>query len=281
MEQLAQKVMEGLAEDLESNRLILPALPEVARKVQQMVEDPETSVAQVAAVIKTDTALSARLLQIANSALYRPTHPATSVQVAVTRLGTHQVRAIVTSLVMEQLYKTKTSEPIRQRLKALWQHSVKVAALAHVFARHARRPTEEALLAGIVHDIGTLPVLVRADAHPELCRVPAVLDWIIEEMHPQIGAIVLRSWNFAEELISVAGEHENLMREHESEPDLVDLIIVANLHCGMGTPNSKIKMPWDRVPAFAKLGLDPESSLEAIRRAQQEVEQIRQLLANG
>lgn len=88
------------------------------------MKDPGTIVAQVANVISTDPALRWRLLQIANGALCRPRHPATSVQVAITRPGTSPVRALVTVLVIKHLYKTKAGGIIRQRVKASWQEEM-------------------------------------------------------------------------------------------------------------------------------------------------------------
>lgn len=73
--------------DLETGKLVLPTLPEVALKVREVANDPDISANQLAEVISTDTALSARLIKIANSPLYRGRNEVESVQTAVSRLG--------------------------------------------------------------------------------------------------------------------------------------------------------------------------------------------------
>lgn len=84
--------------------LDLPTLPEVALRVHRLVEDEPTSIAQIAMLLSLDPALSARLLQVANSPLYRGSETTENIKMAVTRLGNDVVRNLVTSLVMQQLF---------------------------------------------------------------------------------------------------------------------------------------------------------------------------------
>ncbi|MFV2031163.1 MAG: HDOD domain-containing protein [Gammaproteobacteria bacterium] len=79
-------------------------MPEVAIRVRETVDDEEASITQVAQIIETDAALSARIIQVANSALYRGLSSADNVQSAVMRMGLITVRNLATSLVMKQLF---------------------------------------------------------------------------------------------------------------------------------------------------------------------------------
>ena len=93
---------ESIIDDLENDRLPLPTLPEVAIRVRETIDDDNVSIGDVSQIISTDAALSARIVQVGNSALYRGVNPAETVQSAAMRMGLDTVRSLATSLVMKQ-----------------------------------------------------------------------------------------------------------------------------------------------------------------------------------
>jgi len=174
----------NILDDLESGALVLPTLPEVALQVREVVDDPNATAAQLADIIVTDAALSARLLKVANSPLYRGRVPIESIQMAVSRLGLSMVRNLVTSLVMEQMFQATTSR-LDKRLRELWEHTTKVAATSQVLAsKISGIKTDEAMLAGLIHAIGILPILMKADEDGDLIRDDRKLDQIIDNLYP-------------------------------------------------------------------------------------------------
>jgi len=242
--------------DLENGRLVLPTLPEVALKVRDIVDDPDTTSAKLAGIIVTDPALSTRLVKVANSALYRGRYPVESIQMAVSRLGLTMVRNLVTSLVMEQMFQA-TSNRLEKRLHDLWEHSTEVAAISQIIAsKQAGIKADEAMLAGLIHDIGILPILIKAEESPAMFKDPAVLNSLILRLHTRIGAAILRSWKFPESLIAVAAEHENYDRDTGKGPDLVDIIQVANIQSYMNTNKALRQEQLQNVKAFTKLNID-------------------------
>lgn len=251
----------SIVADIESGNLILPTLPEVALRVRDVVDDPEVTAKALADIIVTDTALSARLIKVANSALYRGRFPSDNIQMAVSRLGLKLVRNLVTSLVMEQMFQA-TSNRLDTRLHDLWQHTTEVAAICQVLAaQQAGIKADEALLAGLVHDIGVLPILMKAEESPELITDSAMLDKVIHDLHPRIGAMILKKWDFPETLIAVAAEHEDFTRDSENGPDLVDIVQVANLQSYYNTDLALPVEELNKIPAFKKLGIDTEISV--------------------
>jgi HD-like signal output (HDOD) protein len=96
--------LETLFSAIDSNRLTLPTLPEVAIQVRNAVETENSTAKEVADIIATDAALSARMLQVANSPLYRGRVQIDSLQMAVARLGVRLVRSLVVSLIMQQIF---------------------------------------------------------------------------------------------------------------------------------------------------------------------------------
>jgi putative nucleotidyltransferase with HDIG domain len=242
--------------DLENGTLVLPTLPEVALRVRDVVDDPDATSAKLADIIVTDPALATRLLKVANSALYRGRHPVESVQMAVSRLGLTMVKNLVTSLVMEQMFQA-TSNRLEKRLHDLWEHSTEVAAISQVIA--AKQPgikADEAMLGGLIHDIGVLPILMKAEESPEILKDSALLDSLILRLHTRIGEAILRSWKFPESLIAVAAEHENYRRDTGNGPDLVDVIQVANIQSHVNTENALSEQELQNIKAFSKLNID-------------------------
>lgn len=256
-----EKFYNEILADLENSTLVLPTLPEVALKVRDVVDNPEATASGLAEIIVTDAALSARLLKVANSALYRSRIPVESVQMAVARLGLIMVKNLVTSLVMEQMFHT-TSNRLKKRLHGLWQHSTEVAAISQILA--GKQPgikTDEAMLAGLIHNIGVLPILMKAENSPELIENPALLDEITTELNPRVGKAILKNWEFSDALVAVVAEHGNLDRDSVDGPDLVDIVQVAILQSNLNTEKALDPNILSNVPAFKKLGVDTGMSV--------------------
>ena len=250
--------------DLENGTLMLPTLPEVALKVREVVDEPDVTASQLADIIITDAALSTRLLKVANSALYRGRIPTETIQMAVSRLGLTLVRNLVTSLVMEQMFQA-TSNRLDKRLHVLWEHSREVSAISQMLAsKQAGIKNDEAMLAGLIHNIGVLPILMKAEETADLLQNTALLDSVIEELYPRIGAAILKSWKFSEEFIAVAAEHNNLDRQSGSEPDLVDIVQVANIQSYFNTDKALDASILENVQAFKKLNIDIEMDVDEL-----------------
>lgn len=270
-----------LVADIKANRVVLPALPDVAIKVRRLLDNPRTTVQQVASAISADVVLTTRLLRVVNSALYRAQEPIDSVRLAVTRLGNANVRSIVTSLAMEQIYQDRLASPTKKDLLARnREHSMMVAALAwFISERYTDLNPEEAMLAGLIHDIGKLPIVEYSELLPAFADDPAALARLLEVLHPRVGALILRRWEFPAELIEAVSAHEDLYRETGAGPDYTDVVVVANLLSHIGTDHPHTRLDWSSIPAFHRLSLSPEESIEAMRTARERIHEIRQILA--
>ena len=278
MDTLVDKFVGELLDDIKNNRLKLPILPEIAFKVRAAVNDTNAAAAAVAKAVSSDATIAARLLQVVNSPLYRGANAINNLQSAIARLGPPLVRNLVTSLILKQLFQTK-SALLRQRMQVLWEHSTQVAAISHILARKfTRLQPDEAMLAGLIHDIGALPILQKAENHPELLADETQLDDIIDKLHASIGRLILESWKFPPELVTAAAEHENLTRISD-QVDYTDIVIVANLHSYLGSKHRHAKVKFTDVPAFTKLGLTPETSISAMEEAAAEMKDVKSMLA--
>ncbi|HKJ75699.1 MAG TPA: HDOD domain-containing protein, partial [Gammaproteobacteria bacterium] len=214
---------------------------------------------------------------VANSPLLRASRATDSLEGAVTRLGMKLVRDMATSIVMEQMFQA-TSDITDRKLREVWEHSTQVAAIAHALAsQFTPLKPEEAMLAGLVHDIGKLPLLTKAEEQPEILEDEDALDQLLWRLHPRIGGVILRAWGFPEALAAVAEQHEKLDRE-VPEADYVDVVTVANLQAHMGGDHPHADADWDKVPAVHRLGLNPEVSVIEMDETAAEIEEVESLL---
>ena len=272
-----QVFVNELIQDLETGQLQLPTLPEVALRVRDVVDDENANANEIATIIAQDAALSARLIQVANSPLYRGRQEIDRLSMVVARLGNKLVRNLITSQVMKQMFQA-TNDLVDQRLRAVWEHSVQVAAIARALA--SRAPgilPDQAMLAGLIHDIGVLPILYRAEERDELLDTPGLLDQLILRLHTRIGGAILKHWKFPEALVAVAAEHEDLQRSHPGAADLVDVVQVANLQSHVDTEHRLAHLDWSQISAFQRLGLDDDVDEIELTAVQGDIDEVQRL----
>jgi HD-like signal output (HDOD) protein len=252
-----EQIRTELLHAIDSDQLVLPTLPEVALQIREKASDPDVDVVTLARVIQNDTAMSARLVKVANSPLLRASRPIEDLKSAVTRLGINYTSNIATSMAMQQMFQA-TSDVVDQRMREAWSRSTEVAGIAHALARHyTRLKPDQATLAGIVHRIGALPILTYAEENRRLLKDPALLDTLIEELHPSLGRRILEHWGFPEELLIVPEGHLDFWRALP-KVDYADLVLVANLQSHIGTDSQLAHMDWSEISAFERVGLSPE-----------------------
>lgn len=251
----ADRLFYRLIQDLMQDRLELPSMPDIALRVRQAVNDPDAGATEVARIIQADPVVAARIIQAANSATFIGQKSAASLNGAIVRLGLKNVREIIVAATMRDVFHTK-HRLLSKRMAELWAHSTLVAAISAVVSRKLKGfNPERALLAGLVHDIGVVPILAHAHDYDELARDPELLENTITAYRGQIGAMILRRWNFPDELITAVLEAENWYREQEGKADYADLIIASQLQSYSGTEAGQCYPNLDDLPAYARLGL--------------------------
>ncbi len=282
VDRVVDRLFVKLYQDYTEDKLVVPSMPDIAVRVRTAIQDPDKTADDIAKIVQADPALAARLVQVANSALYRGQSAVNSCRMAITRLGLNQTRNLVFSFALKQLFQTQT-QILRQRMIALWKHTTLVASLSAVLARHTPGlDIDRALLAGLIHDIGLLPVFAYAERYPQLLVNVEAFDAIAQRLRGDIGAMVMKKWEFEPDLISVANEAENWQRDNgEDKADYCDIVIMAQLHGFVGTPTMAALPAIDQVPAYRKLvdgELTPRMSLNILEEAREDVREVQQLL---
>ncbi len=269
--------LQELLEAIRNNNITLPTLPEVALKVRDSLERENTTARHIAEIISTDAAVSARLLQVANSPLYRGRVSIDSIQMAVARLGVRMVRSLVVSLAMQGIFQA-TSDTLDRRFRQIWENSVQVAAISRVLANTLPHlDSEQAMLAGLIHDIGALPILVHAESKDELADDEASLDFLLHRLSPAIGRRILETWNFPPSLVDVTEHYNDFSYNGGPQANYVDLVIVARLQTLIGSAHPDAAMNWADILAFDKVGLAPDIEVIEMEGAQDEVNGVKEM----
>ncbi len=246
-----------LRKDIEKNRIRLPTLPNISLEALIVINDADSSMSDLENVIAKDTSMAARLVRYANSPLYMGVNTVSSVKAAITRIGLDAVKNAILSLAMRDVF-SSTRKSIEDRMESLWKHSVSVASKATVLAEHfPHLNADEAMLAGLVHDIGTIPILLKAADQPVLLDKEANLDKVVVVLHMSVGSFLLKHWNFEPALVEVAALHDKLDRAPTGdEVDYVDIVQVANVLSRNGTPHRYGNLDFEKIPAFQRVGMD-------------------------
>ena len=258
MATVEETVLQELDALIKNDEMVLPTLPEVALTARDTAEDPNASAADLAKVINNDAAMTARIIKVANSPIMRGSKEVNDVQMAIARLGMACISNLVTGLAMEQMFQA-TSDLIDKTMRKSWKHSTEVAGIANVLCRHyTKLKPDQATLAGLVHNIGVLPILTYAENNNQL-NDPITLERVIDKIHPHVGTRILQSWEFPEDLVAVPGNFLKFQRDTGTDkPDYADIVTVANLQSYIGSDHPLTTFDWNTVTAFARLGLDPQ-----------------------
>lgn len=254
MTSLALQVKDEIVALVKNDQLVLPTLPEIALQVRQVAEDKDASIQDLSQIVARDPALTARIIKVTNSPLVRASSVITDLNSAIARLGVSYTANLAIGLAMEQMFQA-THDIIDNRLRSCWLHSLDISSAAHVLAKHfTHLSPDQALLAGLVHQIGMLPILAFAENHSGLLADSLSLDFLLEKLHPSLGAYILHSWKFAPELVAVPKEYLNFDR-HPGSVDLVDIIQVATLQNYAGSEHPLGRIDRTQVSSFDRLGL--------------------------
>jgi putative nucleotidyltransferase with HDIG domain len=227
-----QLLLEQIGRAIAANQLLLPSLPEVAVRVREMTADPDCDQRRLEQEINKDTALAGRLIKVANSSVMQRGVPLRSVAQAIARLGLRLVCSLVTQLAILQMLQRRGGGPW---LRDFVETAQAISALCRELAQPMPHlDSEQAALAGLLHDIGRLPLREFLAQQPAFANDATARRHMEDALHPTVGATLLRQWGFAEELISAVAEHEQVERDPAAAADYADLVIAANLsHYGV------------------------------------------------
>ncbi|MDO8988601.1 MAG: HDOD domain-containing protein [Sideroxyarcus sp.] len=268
-------IAEELSEAMFRNDLVLPAMPAWAAKVMIMLDNIKNTAGKIAPVLTADPAFVAQLLKAANGTLYTRKPKVYSINASVARIGYEKLRNLVVSISMDNL-STIEAPALKKHLVEFWEHSREVAAICYVLAKSQKHLTQdEAMLAGLIHDIGRLPLLLYI-ADKNLPVDDKTVTTLVRKYSALAGARLLRTWGFPTELVEIPMASEHVDRETvNTRASYADVVTVAN----MLTRSNAKTINWESITAVKRLGLDTEFYRKFFVRYEKDLTTAREILA--
>jgi putative nucleotidyltransferase with HDIG domain len=215
----------------------LVSLPDICFRINELVEDPFVSVAEISDLISQDPALSVQLLKIANSPYYGFPSRIETVSRALMVVGTKEVRDMVLATTIVNTFSSYQSSAFD--MEQFWHHSFMTGLAARHLSAHAKTPIlhrDRLFIGGLLHNIGQLVMAMRIE---EMVRqVPArvangdsqVLDvdqFVLDVDHAEVGAELMRNWSLPESLAEIAEFHHHPQQADSNQLDVAIVHIAA------------------------------------------------------
>jgi HD-like signal output (HDOD) protein len=224
----------------------LPSAPKVYLAVTKALEDPDTSMKDLAKLIEGDMAISAKVLQLVNSAFFGLPQRVAGVQQAVSYLGANMIRRVLLSVETFSMFdEEKAAGPFS--LEALQAHSNVVAAVASKLLTDPIR-SADAFMAGMLHDVGKLILAVHVPEHFKramaLGRERNLPLYVAEQelfgvTHGEVGAYLLGMWGLPYAIVEAVAHHHTPNRVEHAAFDILDAVYVAEMLVSEASTSSR------------------------------------------
>ena len=220
-----------------SFRKVLPSLPVVVFRLIQATEDDSRSLRNLAELASKDPALSTQILRLANTPLMNTGRPVRSLSHAALNLGVSIIRNLAVTVAVCQSF-SRLEVPGNFSISAFWNHSLSCAIIAKILAESSGTTApEEAFLAGLLHDLGQLSLVVKDPAlFDRIVQNPRTGQTILNSErdvwgidHVQEGYLLLKSWNIHQNILDAARYHHRDISEISFSTEIVRLIFFSDL----------------------------------------------------
>ncbi|PKV44948.1 putative nucleotidyltransferase with HDIG domain [Janthinobacterium sp. 61] len=262
----------------------LPSLPVVVLELLSSMDQDDTDVHVLAQKIELDQALAAKTLRIANSSFYGMQSKVTSIPQAVSVLGFHSIRTVVTACAL-----TSSFAPAAGGFdfQAFWRHSLATAIAARLLAPHLGVNPETAFTAGLLHDLGTLVLVTRFPAEHALvrsyrqahdCQMAEAELAVIGIDHAQVGSALAAYWKFPEAIQQAVADHYAIDRlEAGGLPLAVHMANAIALALDLAGVDDALVPPLS--PAvWRNLALDEQAWLALLRQTEHTFDEMSRIM---
>jgi len=247
----------------------LPSASGIIGEVINTIYDKSSNSQDIAAVIKRDPPLTAKILKVANSAYYGSSTTITSLSRAVVTLGYETIKELVTTVSIVHYFFNSNQHPGADR-PGLWLHSVGTAKASQLISENTNiEYPEKAYTLGLLHDIGKiLLILSFPDQYAKVtklavdkkCQIIIAERELFNVDHTMIGKTLCDIWGLPEEISMTILSHHDLSLAPEKNPELAQIISLGDFMCRkaqIGNPgdNTLIEPPQT---CFSILGITPE-----------------------
>lgn len=269
------RILEDIARDL-SGDSNFPICMDAAILIRNTLKDPFANLARVSQTVSFEPLISSKLLRLANSVSYNPAGKIISeVSTAVARLGFDVVRTTSLAVAMDQMLKSRNLANFDQIGQSFWEHSIRVSAISRVLARRLGRINpDEAMLAGLVHDIGIFYLLYRAAEYPEYRRDLSLTFELLRGWHESIGESLLHILGLPESITNAVRDHHQPISV-ETPCTVRDVLYFANL-----LADSNPQLLGDDADAVetSSRAADRERYIDLVKEAEEDIRELRSAL---
>ena len=227
------QMLEDIAREL-AGVVVFPTYFDAAFRLRKELQNPDLPIPRIAKIVSLEPLVATKLMHLAGSAFYSPDGtPPRDLQSAIKRLGVELVRTTALAIAMSQLMRSKETAVFNDFTRVLWDHSLKSAAACRMLARkYTKISPDEAMLAGLVHDLGAFYMLYRAAQYPELRERPDSVKYLILQWHESIGVTLLSSLGMAEYIVNSTVDHDRPKVVPEVPRTLDEIVFVGNILAG-------------------------------------------------
>lgn len=277
---LQSRLLQQMFDDYVNERVRVPVLPDVALRVREMIQKPDTTLNQIAEIVSLDPSIAAGIVRVANSPACRGVVEVSGCRDAIARLGMKAAGDLVLAMTMSNVFKS-SSKLLTKRMNTLRRESARIAALCCVLARESKCvPPDMAMLTGLVHDIGSIAVVAGAESYPELTGRPDALDTAVSALRGQFGSMVLRAWEFPDDIVAGAVEMDAWSRQVE-RADCCDVVQVARVLNAHDTPTADGMPCLVELPAYLRIfpgETSEERAMTLVAQADSAIREIEEVL---
>jgi len=268
-----------LALELDNGDISLPSLPDVVMKIRKLLSSEDCDFGRVSQAVSVDPVLVSRLFVFANSAFYnRANVKIETLEGAIGRLGFEVVRSTAMSLAMKQLYSSEKHKKSAQYQKAVWARGMKLSSMAFAIAALDTRLNQEtAFLCGLMHEVGNLYILTKAEEFPELLGDSESLKAVMNEWNPQISKSIVESWGFPDEVVESTDPVSYASHDIDTPANLVDVMVTAKLMLGGSEEN--LRELFDENLSCQKLGMNKDAAARVMATYRDKLKTMQQTLA--
>ncbi len=267
--------------DIVNDQVNLIRLPDVVVRLRKTLSEQDVTIDIVARVIQTDVGASAYLLNIGNSPAYRSRVKASDIQSAIRMMGIPTFSSLIMAYAVKSLVTSKNPVTLRY-MKSHWQKSAYRAAIASAIAKMTDRVDPgKALLAGLLQDVGALPILTKLQTNQLDNLTAEEIELALATYASKVGVVLAEKWELDEDFRAVIKNARNLTYDGGDKTDLVDVVNIARLLSHIGEPG----MTWPRLEEtpclmkFGEAGLTMETSLALLKQAQDDINEIKRVLS--
>ncbi len=166
----------------------------------------------LAQTLSAEPALVARLLKSASSSIMG-LEPTQSLETAIARLGINAVRGMVFNYCLSKLFKERQTGPLKEELRRVWARATLTGLFGQMLAQRLKQENSYALLAGLIHNVGALPIIALFTQRKELAGKLDLMKAMLATEQAALSETIARHWGLNEELAAVPRQ---LLRDNES-----------------------------------------------------------------